>query len=48
MNNRKNWDLSQSILEIYNEHEGLWVYRKIHLELTEDDQLNVNHKKVFC
>lgn len=43
----KDAKLSQRILDIYNQHEGIWGYRQIHMELTEGDQLSVNHKKVF-
>lgn len=39
--------LSERILELYHKYDGIYGYRQIHMDLTEEDGLKVNHKKVF-
>lgn len=44
---QKDAELGARILEIYHKFDGIYGYRQIHMELTEEDGLKINHKKVF-
>jgi len=44
---KKDVEISQRILELYNKYDGKYGYRQIHMDLTEEDGLKINHKKVF-
>jgi putative transposase len=44
---QKDTEVSELILKIYHQYNGIYGYRRIHMELDKKYGLVINHKKVF-